>query len=38
MDAKIGCNVGHYDYDAYAIIENDIVRPRHKQSNILAEK
>jgi len=38
MGAKIGCDVGHYDYDAYAIIDNAIVRPRHKQSKILAEK
>jgi len=34
---KLVVNVGHYDYDAYAVIDNDIVRPRHKQT-ILSEK
>jgi len=38
MGAKIGCDVGHYDYDAYAIIDNDIVRLRHKQTKMMAEK
>jgi hypothetical protein len=35
---KIGCHVGHYDYVAYAVIDSDTVRTRHKQMKILSEK